>query len=173
MKHQTGHTKAHKHHNISPTKPCCAKYVVIYSHYIIRSWGTMHQQFFHLNSNSMAITFCSHPNCNKVSAMKFCTWHDSCAVVPCAKFYSHMIPYNRVTLKHEILHQIWITIEKSFGKWAPGCVIHFQKSVGEVIFLEIPTLIPLYITLCILLAQSGWDKIATRHFQFNFLEWKL
>ena len=31
--------------------------------------------------------------------MKFCTWHDSCAVVACAKFCSDMILYNGFTLK--------------------------------------------------------------------------
>ena len=50
--------------------------------------------FPHCNSNSMEISFCSHPCCSKVSATKFCIWHDNCAtaVVTCAKFCSNKIP---------------------------------------------------------------------------------
>ena len=44
--------------------------------------------------------------------MKFCTWHDSCAVVACANFFSDIIPSNEVTLKPNF-HQIRITMEKS------------------------------------------------------------
>ena len=61
----------------------------------------------------------SHPSCSEVIAIKFCTWHDSCIVVACAKFCSDMIPYNGVTLK-PIFHQIWITMGKFFVKWVPG-----------------------------------------------------
>ena len=73
---------------------------------------------FHHNSNSMEISFHSHPSCCPVNAMKFCTWHDSCAIVACAKFYSNKIPYKGVTLK-TILNQIGSTMEKLFVKWAP------------------------------------------------------
>ena len=58
-----------------------------------------HKRFFNRYSNSMKISFCSYSCCSEVITMKFCTWHDSCAVVACAKFYSDMIPYNGVTLK--------------------------------------------------------------------------
>ena len=40
-------------------------------------------------------------------AMKFCTLHDSCAVVPHAKFCSNMISYCGVTLK-PIFNSFWI-----------------------------------------------------------------
>ena len=53
-----------------------------------------HERFSHRNSNSLEISFCSRPSYSEVIAIKFCTWHDSCAVVPCAKFCSGMIPYN-------------------------------------------------------------------------------
>ena len=73
--------------------------------------------FFHPNSNSMELLFCSHLSCRRVIAMKFCTWHDSCAVVACVKFCSNIKYYNGVTWK-PIFHWIWITMEKSFIKWA-------------------------------------------------------
>ena len=75
--------------------------------------GPFHERFFHRNSNSMAISFSSHPSCSAVIAMKFCTCHDSCVVVACAKCCCSMIPYNGVTLK-PIFHLIWITMEKSY-----------------------------------------------------------
>ena len=93
-----------------------------------------HERFFHSNSNKMKILFCSLPNCSKVITMVFCTWHDSCALMACAKFCSDMIPYNGGTLK-PIFSQIWMTIEKAFMTWAPGpnfwdkaCSRHFNLS---------------------------------------------
>ena len=65
----------------------------------------------------LEISLWSHPCCSEVIAMKFCTWHNSCAVMACAKFCSDMISYNGGTLK-PIFHRIWITIEKLFMKWA-------------------------------------------------------
>ena len=64
---------------------------------------------FHLNSNSMEISFSFHLNCSKVIAIKFCTWHDSCAVVASEKC-RNMTPYNGVTLK-PIFHRICIMME--------------------------------------------------------------
>ena len=81
------------------------------------TWGTFHKQFFHRNSNTMEIWFCSHQRCNEAIAMKFCTCHDSYAVVGWAKFCSDMILHNGVTLK-PISHQIQFTIGKSSMKWA-------------------------------------------------------
>ena len=43
--------------------------------------------------------FCSHPNTNKVIATKFGTWHDSWAVVACAKFGCDMITSNQIRAK--------------------------------------------------------------------------
>ena len=47
--------------------------------------------------------------------LKFCTWHDSCALVSCVKFCSDMISYDEVILKLNF----WITKEKSFVEQAP------------------------------------------------------
>ena len=62
---------------------------------------------------TLDIPFCYHPNCSEVSDMKFCTWHDSCAVTACAKLGSDMMTYNGVTLK-TIFHRIRIWMEKLF-----------------------------------------------------------
>ena len=96
---------------------------------IIRAWhlatkehptmGPFHKQFFYHISNSMEIPLCSHPCCNEVIAMKFCTGYNSCAVLACAKFCSDMIHYRGVTWK-SIFHLIQIMMEKSFVLWEPG-----------------------------------------------------
>ena len=67
----------------------------------------------------MEISFCSHSNTNKVIATKFGTWHDSWAVVACAKFCSDMITGNWIRAKWNV-HRIWIVMEKSLVKWVPG-----------------------------------------------------
>ena len=77
-----------------------------------------YEWFFHCNWNSMEISFCFHPSCSELIVIRFCKWHDSCAVMACTKFCSIMIPYNGVTLK-PIFHPIWITMETSFVKWSP------------------------------------------------------
>ena len=51
--------------------------------------------------------------------MQFCIWHNSCAVVACAKFCNNHITYDGVTLK-AVYHLILIKTEKSFTNWTPG-----------------------------------------------------
>ena len=70
--------------------------------------GQFHERFFHRDSNLMGIVFCSHPSWSEVIAMKFCTWHDSCAAVACAKCCNDLIPYNGATLT-PIFHHIGLT----------------------------------------------------------------
>ena len=61
-------------------------------------------------------------------ATKFCTCHDSTAVVPCAKFHSDhfMTSWMRAVWN---FHRIWITMEKSFVKWAPDS-LHSNDKLG-------------------------------------------
>ena len=66
----------------------------------------------------MEISFCSHPNNNIVIATIFGTWHDSWAVVVCAKFCRDMITSNWIKAKWNF-HRIWIVMEKSLVKWVP------------------------------------------------------
>ena len=68
----------------------------------------------------MEFTFC----CNSIHdtgmiATKFCTCHDSTAVVACAKFCSNHFIKVLVIVKGNF-HQIWITSKKSLVKYAPG-----------------------------------------------------
>ena len=67
----------------------------------------------------MEISFCSHPNTNKVIATIFGTWHDSWAVVACAKFCCDVIISNWIRAKWNF-HHIWIVMEKSLVKWVPA-----------------------------------------------------
>ena len=69
-------------------------------------------RFFHRNSNSMQIPFHSHLDSNNVIATKFCTWHDSCAVVACAKICCDL-------MARRSFHRIWIAGKKSLVKRAP------------------------------------------------------
>ena len=80
------------------------------------TWGWFHERFSHRYSNSINFQFWSHLSCSEVIVMKFCTCHGSCAKFV-AILYG-MIPYNGVTLK-QIFQRIWITVGKSFVKWAP------------------------------------------------------
>ena len=77
--------------------------------------GPISQMIFLRHKNSVCISFCLYPICNKMIAMKFCWWHYSCVVVTCVNFCSDMFPCNGVTPK-PIFHQIWNTMEKSFMK---------------------------------------------------------
>ena len=81
---------------------------------IIHTEALFTKRCFHHNSNSQEISLCSHPSCNEVIATKFCTCHDSCAVMACAKFCSDMILCNDLTLK-PIFYWICITMEN--GSW--------------------------------------------------------
>ena len=67
----------------------------------------------------MEISFCSHPNNDIVIATIFGTWHDSWAVMACAKFCRDMITSNWIKAKWNF-HRIWIVMEKSLVKWVPG-----------------------------------------------------
>ena len=88
------------------------------------------ERFFHRNSNWMDISFCSHPSCSEVIAMEFSTWHDSSAVMPCAKFCSNILPFNGVIQKL-IFHRILITTEKSLVKWAPGGLVNKLSQISH------------------------------------------
>ena len=80
--------------------------------------GASQWRFFHHNEVSMEVPFCSHPNLDALIATKFCTCHDSTAVVTCAKICSNLMGSDRITAQ-EISHCIWILSAKSSVKWAP------------------------------------------------------
>ena len=49
---------------------------------------------------------------------KFCTWHDSCAVVACAKICCDLMASNGITIRRSF-HRIWTAGKKSLVKRAP------------------------------------------------------
>ena len=74
---------------------------------------TFHKQFFHRNQNLMEKWF----KCNSIVGYhittKFCTCHDSTAVMPCAKFDNNHP--TTILMRAELNSQwIWITMAKSF-----------------------------------------------------------
>ena len=78
----------------------------------------LHSQFiFTLNSYS------SDPNCSRVITIKFCTWHNSHAVVPCAKICSNLTirqPEHQIEALRQTLflsNLIGIASEKLLLKW--------------------------------------------------------
>ena len=77
-----------------------------------------HWRIFHRNSNSMEISFHSHLDSNTVIATKFCTWHDSCAVVACAKLCCDLMASNGIMARRSF-HRIWIAGKKTLVKRAP------------------------------------------------------
>ena len=66
----------------------------------------------------MGISIRSHLYSNAVIAAKFCTWHDSCAVVACAKICCDPMASNRVMARRSF-HRIWIAGKKALVKRAP------------------------------------------------------
>ena len=71
----------------------------------------------------MGISIRSHLYSNAVIAAKFCTWHDSCAVVACAKICCDLMASNRVMARRNF-HRIWIAGKKPLLKRAPGVRYH-------------------------------------------------
>ena len=60
--------------------------------------GPIPQSFFIKNSNYMDISFCSNLNCTTTISTNFCTCHNSCTVVACAKVCSDLMPRNRIAV---------------------------------------------------------------------------
>ena len=76
--------------------------------------------------SSMNTLFCSHPNAKNVIITKFCTCHNSCAVVAHAKVCSDQIANDEIMAKN-IFHQIWFMMEKLSVKWARKLVLKYQQ----------------------------------------------
>ena len=83
--------------------------------------GPILQTIFHCNTNLMESLSCSHPTCTDMITSKFCTYHDSSAVMAHANFVAIWYHKMEVTLK-PIIHKL-ITIEKLFMKLPPDSII--------------------------------------------------
>ena len=86
------------------------------------------------------------------SLQKFCTWHDSCAVVTCAKYCCDLMASNRVMARRGF-HRIWIAGKKTLVK---------RASVSLTLLCFINSSPP---------EQNGW-QFRRQYFQMHFLEWK-
>ena len=81
--------------------------------------GSISLVILYRNSNFIEISFYSQPTFNSVITTKFCTCHDSTAVMACAKFCSDLIPRDGMTAKLDI-HFIWILRQISRVAWTLG-----------------------------------------------------
>ena len=99
---------------------------------MICNQGLLHLWFFHHTFNSIKISCCSHPNFHELIAMKFCTWHNSSAVMAYGKVCSSVIISNGVTMKLNF-HQIWIIMEKLLVRWLAGSPFNYDPSISNYI----------------------------------------
>ena len=83
----------------------------------------------------MEITFHSHLDSYPMIATKFCTWHDSCAVVACAKFCCDLMASKGITASRNF-HWIWIADKKSLVKRAPAYILSEQLVVTIIATLR-------------------------------------
>ena len=67
----------------------------------------------------MEISFHSHLDSNTVIATKFCTWHDSCAVVTFAEICCDLMASNGIMASLSF-HRIWMAGKKTLVKRTPG-----------------------------------------------------
>ena len=57
-------------------------------------WGPFHFRVFPSELQFDKFSFCSDPNSYTIIATSFCTWHGSCAVLPCVKSCSMLGQYS-------------------------------------------------------------------------------
>ena len=98
-----------------------------------------HKRVFHRNSNSMEISFLSHLDSNAVIATTFCTWHDSCAAVACAKSCCDLMASNEIMARQRF-HWIGIAGKIKLVKRAPGPRISCTNILcGNVVWILMAT----------------------------------
>ena len=92
----------------------CQYISVFPQNYSVRKWlkdesgAYFTNDFSIVNRNRGKFHSALNPSCSEVIAIRFCTWHDSCAVVACEKLCNDMIPINGFILE-SIFHRIWMT----------------------------------------------------------------
>ena len=107
----------------------------------------------------MEISFHSHLDFNTVIATKFCTWHDSCAVVTYAKICCDLMASNGITAKRNF-HRIWIAGKNWLVKRAPVQVwsghqipltslenLHYNDIIMSTMMSQITSLTIVYSTV--------------------------
>ena len=87
----------------------------------------------------MKIAFNSHLNCNIVITTKFCTWHDSCAVMVCAKNCSNLIASNGIAADRRTKFRLYLKYDGKIseqGPWEfrrPGYILHIYDLIIEIL----------------------------------------
>ena len=61
--------------------------------------GPISMTTFHHNAYSIILSLCYHLTSNTMTATKFRTWHNSCAVLACVKTCCDLMPRNWITTK--------------------------------------------------------------------------
>ena len=103
--------------------------------------GPISLTVFHHNSNLMGIPFCSNSNSHVLITTTCCKWHDSCALVACAKNCSDLVD-NIWIIAKQIFRWIWIlrknhqrngpqplfqTLEPNVKAWLSWLYSHVHK----------------------------------------------
>ena len=76
----------------------------------------------------MEISLHPHLASNAVIATKFCTCHDSCVAMICAKMCCDVMSNNGITARRDF-HRIWIVDKKSSMKRTPDPVLYLSHGV--------------------------------------------
>ena len=132
--------------------------------------GPITLTFFTQNSNTMNITISCYSIPGYQITTKFCTCHDSCAIMTCAKFWGDHSIKIWITPKLNF-HWIWITSEKlweNVSEMAFGlaCLHATRPSPYRRFGLQC------YIAITSQYhteASTKWPLFCRRHFQMPFL----
>ena len=112
-------------------------------------WAPFHLRFFRRISNSMEISFHSHLESYRMIATKCCTWHDSCAVVACAKICCDLMASNGIMARRSF-RRIWIAGKKNVSETGPWCTLHKNANRITLAYVTIP--------LCELPSNTEWHS---------------
>ena len=127
----------------------------------------------------MENSVCSPPNSNKMFATKFCKWHDSSVVMPCAKVCCDLMIRYWITAKWNF-HGILIVIEKkSLVKCVQGrngCHLYYvtlNVLCNEIFYNFIGNLFRDHFVY----APSQWETMlhcnVVSHWQSTYTKWSL
>ena len=99
--------------------------------------------------------FHSHHDYITVIATNFCTWHDSCAVVACAKHCCDLMAINGITARQSF-HGIWIAGKRSLVERAPGWKMTWMSRLG-IFYFEWPGFISRTKIFCLVVVSYKVD----------------
>ena len=105
------------------------KYCAGWNHFgsLLVNRALFYWQFSHCNSNLMEISFHSHLDSDTVITKKFCTRHDSCAVVACAKIVA--IWWTPMELQQGEISIVFESLAKLVSETGPRHAYHVTNVV--------------------------------------------